>query len=77
MGYQNFSVQVTSFERRVERSCGIQSNYAVRPFPCVLIAPGVVACSSRVLRVYSPVSSGLRHEGSLQHCALLGGGEAV
>jgi hypothetical protein len=31
MGYQNFGVTVTSYERRVERSCGIQSNFAVRP----------------------------------------------
>jgi hypothetical protein len=29
MGYQNFGVVVTSYERRIERSCGIQSNYAV------------------------------------------------
>ena len=32
MGYQNFGVTVTSYERRVERSCGIQSNFAVRHF---------------------------------------------
>ena len=43
MGYQNFGVQVTSFERRVERSCGIQSTYAVRP--CILMSrPNRIIC---------------------------------
>jgi hypothetical protein len=70
MGYQNFGVQVTSFERRVERSCGIQSTYAVRP--CISMSQPYLLCHA-----FSLIFSGLRSQGAMQHRSLMGVREAV